>query len=240
MTDGATADNAIQAALSQNWKEAIRINTELLRADKSSVDALNRLGFAYLQSGNLGSAKKYFTKALSLDKYNLIAEKNLKKLATVRKKENGDAPQPQLSPLMFLEEPGKTKIVNCLNVAPARTLSSVTSGLEVFLKAKKHCVEIRDRDTTYLGVLPDDISFKLIKYLAGGNRYSVHIRSVGKNSLTVFVREVSRGKKFAKQPSFTALSSFVPSTRLESSLHEKPDMSPTGEEDESESTDERQ
>ena len=237
MTDGATADTAIQAALSQNWKEAIRINTELLKEDKTNVDALNRLGFAYLQSGNTLSAKKCFTKALTLDPYNLIADKNLKKLSIVQKKDGSDGPQSHLSPLMFLEEPGKTKIVNCLNAAPARILSSITSGHEVFLKAKKHCVEIRDSDNTYLGVLPDDISFKLIKYIGGGNQYRVHIRSVGKNALTVFIREVARGKKFTKQPSFTSSSSFVPSARLDASQYEKPDMSATGEEEETDTSD---
>lgn len=241
MMDGATAEHAIQAALSQNWKEAIRINSELIKIDKNNIDALNRLGFAYLRSGNQSLAKKCFTKVLTLDSYNLIAEKNLKKLPVLKKRgmeEEYGNKKSHLSPLMFLEEPGKTKIVPCLNVAPARILSTVTSGQEVYLKAKKHCVEIRDHANTYLGVLPDDISFKLIKYITGGNTYNAYIRSVGKNALTVFIREGIRGKKFTKQPSFSSFSSFIPRSVQEASHQEKPDMSATGEEDDNETTDE--
>ena len=238
MTDGISATYAIRAALSQNWEEAIRINTEIVKEDKNNIDALNRLGFAYLQVGNSSSAKKCFSKVLSLDQYNQIAEKNLKKLSTLKGKASDEILATQLSPLMFLEEPGRTKIVNCLNVAPARVLSVITSGLEVFLKAKKHCIEIRDSADTYLGVLPDDISFKLIKYIAGGNRYSAFVRGVGKNNLTVFVREVSRGKKFIHQPSFTTPSAYIPSARSEGTSVEKPDTTATGEDEDSDAPEE--
>jgi len=232
MTDGATAGNAIQKALIQDWKEAIRINSEILKSDKKNIDALNRLGFAYLQTGNLAHAKKCFNQVLSIDQYNQIAEKNLKKLTVTRKRNHVvDAPHSLLSPLIFLEEPGKTKIINCINVAPSKILASIMSGQEVYLKPKKYCIEIRDNDDTYLAALPDDISFKLIKYIAGGNIYQANVKSIGKNSLTVFLRELSRSKKFASQPSFTQSGGFIPLARSELVAVEKPDVSATGEED---------
>lgn len=49
---------AISAALAQDWNEAIRINLALLKTDKTNISLLNRLGFAYLQSGQLTLAKK--------------------------------------------------------------------------------------------------------------------------------------------------------------------------------------
>lgn len=58
MNDVIVSDQAaINAALAQDWKEAIRINTALLKTDKNNISLLNRLGFAYLQSGQFTDRK---------------------------------------------------------------------------------------------------------------------------------------------------------------------------------------
>ncbi len=202
--------DAIEAALSQNWPEAIKINTALLKTDKQNVNILNRLGFAYLQDGQLTEAKKTFLKVTKLDTYNQIALKNLHKLTTVRQKDLRGMPKRTVSPMFFLEEPGKTKIVECVNAAPVATLSSACPGEEVLLHAKNHVVEIRNLHNIYLAALPDDLSFRLIKFLAGGNTYQVLIKSIGKNSVTVFLRELTRGKRFATQPSFASTGIYMP------------------------------
>lgn len=212
MSEGATSEAAIAAALTQNWREAIRINSALLKLNSHDTDVLNRLGFAYLQSGQFSQAKKMLHKVLELDPYNQIASRNIKKLSTLKRKDLSKTAQCRISPLMFLEDPGKTKIAVCVNPAPLRILSTLVAGQEVQLKAKNHCVEIRDNKNTYLGALPDDLSFKLIKFISCGNRYQVSIKGIGKNSLTVFLRELSRGKRFAHQPSFIS-TSFIPFSR---------------------------
>ena len=211
MSDSLFSDkDAIAAALSQDWPEAIKINTALLKTDKQNVNILNRLGFAYLQDGQLTEAKKTFLKVTKLDTYNQIALKNLKKLTTVRQKDIVKMPKRTISPMFFLEEPGKTKIVECVNAAPVAMLSSACPGEEVVLHAKNHVVEIRNLHNVYLAALPDDLSFRLIKFLAGGNTYQVLIKSIGKNSLTVFLRERTRGKRFATQPSFASTGIYMP------------------------------
>lgn len=227
MTDTPLPEVAIAAALAQNWKEAIKINTAILKQNKTDIDALNRLGFAYLQSGQFTSAKKMFQKVLKIDPYNQIASRNSKKLTSIKRKDLVRTTGGKLSPLMFLEEPGKTKIVVCVNPAPKNVLSTLVAGQEVQLKARNHAVEVRDERNAYLGVLPDDLSFKLIKFLAGGNRYQTLIKGVGKNTLTVFLRETARGKRFAHQPSFITTTSFLPFSRAHAG--EGPDMTPTGE-----------
>lgn len=204
---------AIAFALSQNWKEAIRQNLTLLKTDKTNISLLNRLGFAYLQNGQLTLAKKTFLRVLKLDPYNQIGEKNLKKLGVVRQKDLLKAKRSVAPPLSFLEEPGKTKIVECVNTAPIASLSTVCPGEEVELKARNHVVEVRSLRHTYLGALPDDLSFRLIKFLSVGNTYQALVKSVRKNSLVVFLRELSRGKRFASQPSFTTTALYVPFTR---------------------------
>jgi hypothetical protein len=117
--------------------------------------------------------------------------------------------------MSFLEEPGKTKIVECVNAAPMAALATVFPGEEVELKARNHVVEVRSSSNTYLAALPDDLSFRLIKFLAVGNTYQALVKSVGKNTVTVFLRELSRGKRFATQPSFASSAMYVPFTRSE-------------------------
>jgi len=230
----ALTETAIKKALQQDWQEAIRINTVIVDSDPNNIDALNRLAYAYLRLGDAAKAKRHYQKVLALDPYNQIASKNLKKPGASPRK---STPQTkiQVSPLMFLEEPGKTKIVALVNLAPQRALSTLSTGSEVFLKAKKHCVEIRDEENLYLGALPDDLSFKLIKFLNGGNQYTAVIKSIGKNQLIILLREIHRGKRFAHHPSFIASVSYISSA---SSQGEGPDTTPTGEESEEGTTEE--
>lgn len=216
MSDSVVSDQtAISAALAQDWKEAVRINIALLKTDKNNISLLNRLGFAYLQSGQLTLAKKTFQRVIKLDQYNQIAEKNLKKLSNVRQKDLLKIPKQQLTPMSFLEEPGKTKIVECVNAAPMAALAIVSPGEEVELRARNHVVEVRSSSNTYLAALPDDLSFRLIKFLAVGNTYQALVKSVAKNTVTLFVRELTRGKRFSTQPSFASTAMYVPFTRSE-------------------------
>lgn len=210
MTDTALSDKAaINAALAHNWEEAIRINVLLLKEDKANIDILNRLAFAYMQSGKFESARQTYGKVIKKDKYNPIATKNLKKLATIRQKDIVRSTE-EVSPMVFLEDPGRTKVVECINAAPSQVLSGVSAGVEVKFQVRNHCIEIRTMSSIYLAALPDDLSFRLSKLIEAGNCYKIYIRSVGKNTLTIFIREVSRGKKLVNQPSFASTSMYLP------------------------------
>ena len=224
----ATAQSAIDAALKQDWNSAIELNSSILKTHADNVDALNRIGFAYLQTNNQEEAKKAFEKVLTLDQYNQVAQRNLTKLKNKTTIEiNGTT----VSPLMFLEEPGKTKVVTCINLAPSATLASIRCGQQVQVKVKKHTIELRDDQNVYIAALPDDISFKLSRLIQGGNQYTLIVRSVSKNNVTVFIREMSRGKEFANQPSFTPASTYVATAARVEDGAEKPDTTVTGEED---------
>ena len=216
MTDETPTEKAaIAAALAQDWKSAIALNLELLKKEKNNINILNRLGFAYLQRGQFAAAKRTFAKVIKLDEYNQIALKNLKKLGSVRQKDVLKSAPKQLSPLLFLEEPGKTKIVECVNTAPTSILASVSPGEEVLLHARNHVVEVRNDRNVYLGAIPDDLSFRLIKFLGGGNTYQALVKSIGKNTLTIFLRELSRGKRFVHQPSFASNAIYLPTSQPE-------------------------
>lgn len=221
---------AIDKALVRDWQEAVHINGLILEKNEEDIDALNRLAFAYTQTGAFDRAKRMYQKVIKLDPYNQIATKNLKRFGSMKKnktsKDSG-----LVSPLMFLEEPGKTKIVSLVNLAPEKVLAILHAGQEVSIKIKRHAVEVRDAQNTYLGALPDDLSFKLMKFMAGGNRYHTVIKSIGKNQLLIFIREVERGKQFTNQPSFVNAINFFPMAPV-TPIDTDVDTKETGEEDE--------
>jgi lipopolysaccharide biosynthesis protein len=227
ISDHPTADCAISAALAQDWKEAIRVNLAILKSNRSDLEALCRLAFAYLKTGQLLAAKRTYQKVLSSDKYNQIATKNLKKITSLKKKDIANEATSYMSPMIFLEEPGKTKIVECVHVAPSHILSTLSAGQEVFLKQKQHGIEVRTSSCTYVAALPDDMSFKLNRMMSGGNTYQAIVKGVDKTSVKVMLRELKRGKRFASQPSFTSTTSYV--SFAKSGTRETPDMTPTGE-----------
>lgn len=203
----ATAHAAIAAALSNDWVTAIRINTAILKDHADDVATLNRLGYAYAQHGQRTLAKTTFEKVLKLDPYNQIALKHTKTIGSSKHKNPDNTPviANHVSPLSFLEEPGITKVVTAVNPAPLDTIVHLTPGMEVALIARKHCIELRSLSTNaYIAALPDDISFRLLRLMASGNRYQALVKGLDKKTVIVILREIARGKKFAGQPSFAA------------------------------------
>lgn len=197
---------AIEAALDSEWEEALKLNRQIIKNEPNCVDALNRLARAYFELGNISAAKKYYSEALLIDTYNPIAIKNLKIIQASKKNGNAHKPsnnhQTRVSPSLFLQEPGKTKVVNLLKVAEPQRLSYVFCGMPVDLVTKNRGLAVTDQSGNYLGVLPDDISHRILRLIRGGNKYSTCVKSVKVNGLSVLIREIFRSSKFRNQPSF--------------------------------------
>ncbi|MBI4999506.1 tetratricopeptide repeat protein [Candidatus Gottesmanbacteria bacterium] len=197
------ASLAIDAALTNNWQEAIKTNLAILAGNPTDVEALNRLARAHKEAGELQQARQTYRKVLKLDRFNPIAQKNLKLLEALPKSfKKRDSNFNSCQPQIFLEEPGKTKVVNLVNLAPASALLPLSAGAQTNLLIKRRAVTVVDTNGVYLGALPDDLSAKLIKFIKGGNRYEVFIKTVGKNSLSVFIKEIYRTPRFKNQPTF--------------------------------------
>lgn len=205
-----SAQKAIDLALAQKWNEAISVNEEILGFDEKNIDALNRIAYALVKTGKIEKAKKTYRKIITLDRYNYIAQKNLEKISSISKSDKtrstASLKKNSLSPTQFLEEPGKTKTVNLINLAPASILAKIDIGDEVYLYPKKHSIEVRTETKTYLGALADDISFRLLKFIKAGNDYRTCIKNIQKKLVTVFIREVMRGKKYAHHHTFMTVS----------------------------------
>jgi tetratricopeptide (TPR) repeat protein len=195
---------AIDAALSCEWEKALDLNLKIIEKDPENVDCMNRLAKAYCELGEYNQAKKIYEDVLKIDAYNTIASKNLKKVASYKK--NGtmhnSSNAVSLSPALFLQEPGVTKMVNLIKVAEPNRLLVLSTGMMVNLVPKNRGVSVTDYANHYLGVLPDDISHHLLKLIKGGNKYQAFIKAVKSNGITIIIRETFRAKKFRNQASF--------------------------------------
>lgn len=219
MEENTLAKSAIQAAMDGNWQEAVKINTQILEENPQDTEALNRLAKACSELGNPKKAKECYCRVLEFDPANTIATKNLKLLTKSingngtngTKNINGKNGYKQsLRPNglkkwnleIFLAEPGKTKLVNLVNLAPPSTLSTLACGEKTKMIFKKHQVAIENFNGEYLGAVPDDLSHYLISLIKVGNNYEAYIKAVKTNTLTVLIWETQRSTKLANQPSF--------------------------------------
>lgn len=196
---------AIDAALDSRWEEALKLNRKIIKLDPQNVDALARLARVYMEKGRLNLAKKYYSEVIKIDPYNPIALKNLKIIKSFKPNgQNGiiHASDSKLSAALFLQEPGKTKVVNLLKVAEPQKLSQAYCGMPVEMVIKNRKITVADGLGNYLGVLPDDVNHHLLRLLKGGNKYSLFIKSIKVNGLAVLIKEIFRSKRFKNQPSF--------------------------------------
>lgn len=195
---------ATQAALSCNWEEAAKINEKILHLQPNHIEALNRLARAQLCLGSIEKAQKTYKKVLTLDPYNVIAMKNFEKLEKSDGNQTLTKPKNIVSDFanLFISEPGKTKVINLLNLAQPSVLANISYGEKLIMNAKSHSITIATTDGIYLGALPDDLAHRLISFLNGGNKYDAYVKAISPKMLTVFIKETSRSEKFINQPSF--------------------------------------
>lgn len=233
-----TTQQAIDAALDSNWERALKLNKQIISLEPQNVDALNRQAKAYMELGKINLAKKYYSEALKFDPYNPIALKNLKiiKSFKVRGGENNTNGQRiKLSAALFLQEPGKTKIVNLLKVAEPQKLSKAFCGMKVNIAIKGKKITVVDENNNYLGVLPDDVSHHLIRLIKGGNKYDLVIKSVKVNGLSIMIKETFRSKKFKNQPSFLESSTSLLNTDILTRISDDQDSEESDQLEENES-----
>jgi len=188
---------AIQTALVGDWEKAINLNKLILQEEPNDIDTLNRLAFALLSHGNITDAKSIYQKVLLLDMKNPIAIRNLKRLGETNTKKMNF----QLNNL-FIEEPGKTKVIELINVADKKIISHLRSGEKLTLNIKRMKLFALDQEGQYIGMLPDDLCRRLIKFINGGNKYEAYARTAESNKISIFIRELKRVKRFKDQPSF--------------------------------------
>jgi len=195
---------AIDAAINAEWEYAIVHNESILKADRKNVDALLRLGFAFIQVEKMDQAKIYYKRALRLQPSNRVAKENLERISILEtKKGNGDMGKNiSMDPSLFLEIPGKTKSVVLVNPGQKNILAQLMAGQEILLKSKKRRIEARTKGNEYVGSLPDDVSKRLIIFLKAGSEFSAFIKEANLNRVVIFIKEEKKGARITRFTSF--------------------------------------
>lgn len=229
---------ALRLALGGRWKEAVQVNLKMLKGDLHNVDTLNRLGRAYLETGQKTRARQTYEKVLKIEKYNSIALKNLELIKSVRidrGKKSGSQP-PIVSPPLFLEEPGVTKTISLVRLGDPKVIAGLHPADEVVIVSRQHNVVALTTNHHYIGRLPDDLAARLRTFIHAGNTYAAWIRSVeplSNNSdqgfVRLFIKEIKRVPKYRHTPSFplTEKLTYAAFTPPELVHEEKPDVSAT-------------
>ena len=104
---------AIVLAMQSRWKEAVAINKGIIESFPQDIDAYNRLGRAFMELGEYSLAKEAYGRALELDPYNAIAQKNLRRLTVLGERpDSSEGDSHVAKPQHFIEEIGKAGVIN--------------------------------------------------------------------------------------------------------------------------------
>src|SRR3990167_5160380 len=182
-------NQAIQTALSGDWQNAIVLNKNLIKEDPNDIDALNRLALAYLIVGKTKDAKSMYQKVIKLDPLNPIAQRSLTKLKD--KKASSPAPTSYKINNQFLEQPGKTKVIELVNIAQPQIIERLRTGQVLELSVKRFKLFVLD-GKQYIGVLPDDIGKRLIKFIKANGLYEAYVKSQSPHKIAIFIKEVKK------------------------------------------------
>ncbi len=206
-------ERAIALAMQNRWREAADVNRTILKIDPNDADAYNRLGKALLELGQIREAYDAYTKAVELSPTNMIAQKNMQRLAPLvqqgatvtvptRATPTGEAVRPQT----FIEETGKTGLSTLINLASGPTLLTLTAGDRVILRVDSGSLLVYTSTEagSYLGQVEPKLAHRLIKFIEGGNRYSATVTTVSEKSLTIIIREIYQAPTMQGRPSFPA------------------------------------
>ena len=181
---------AVALALEGKWEEAAGVNRELLGLFPDDIEAMNRLGKAYLELGRFGEAREAFAGALSLSPYNTIAKKNLERLAHLQ--DRGSPPQgsQKITPNLFIEEGRKSAVTVLQKVAPGPVLAKVAAGDLVNLRSQESRLVVENQHGDYLGEVTPKLANRLLRLIRGGNQYTGAVVSVHHQDVAVTLREV--------------------------------------------------
>lgn len=197
------AELAVSLAMQSRWEEAVAANQSIVAIFPTDVDALNRLGKAYMELGRYAESSDAYGRALQIEPSNTIAKKNLARLADLK----GSAPVVEVvpagvAPRLFIEETGKTAVVMLQQPGAKEVIARVTAGDRVLLKQEGRLLQIATVTGEYLGLLEPRLGIRLTHLMQGGNQYEAAVTSVSDQHVRVIIRETYQAPEMAGRLSF--------------------------------------
>jgi tetratricopeptide (TPR) repeat protein len=192
---------AIALAMQGRWREAVAANQEIIASFPHDVDAYNRLGRAYIELGDYAQAKEAYERAIEFDPYNVIAQKNLRRLPYLGEA-GSEADSDRAEPQYFIEETGKAGVVSLYRLAPPAVLAKMAAGNKAYLKVGGSGLTVENARGEYLGQVETRHAQRLVKLMEGGNQYAAAIVSAAEDRVLVIIRETYQDPSMAGQLSF--------------------------------------
>jgi Tfp pilus assembly protein PilF len=180
-------EQAIQFAMSSRWEDAIAANRAIIASFPDEADAYNRLGKALSETGKIKEAREAYTRALEIQPSNMIARKNLERLASARAKAEPDKAQ-QVDASLFIEEMGKTG-VTMLRPANLKMLATLSAGDEVALKGVGTRLTVETMAGEYVSDVEPKLALRLSRLIEGGNKYAAAVAGMSSDSVKVIIKE---------------------------------------------------
>jgi tetratricopeptide (TPR) repeat protein len=201
---------AIAHATRGEWDAAVQANQSLLELGPD-IDAYNRLGKALAELGRHAEALEAYEEALKRDATNRIAQRNVERLRVLvgaeKQPGNGKGRSGKAPATVFIEEMGKTGRARLINLAAPRVLAPLSPGDAVELKVEKDELVATVGDEA-IGSVEPRFAARLLKLIAGGNRYEAAITTIhdAGTEVTIIIREVFTHPSNFGKVSFPTLS----------------------------------
>ena len=204
--------DAIDLALKGEWERATEVNRAILELFADDVEAMNRLGKAYMELGKYDDARNVLGNVARIAPYNNIAKKNLARLENMGSSpvSNPASAKPGRkagrAPHMFIEESGKSGKADLRKTAPNETIARLAPNDPVNLVVENSNLNIYSRDGEYLGQVEPKLGQRLVRFMCGGNEYDAAIVSVNQQTVSVIIRETFRHGNLQNACSFPSKS----------------------------------
>jgi len=195
-------EEAVQQALESRWADALATNQALMEKYGADEDTHNRVGKALTELGRLPEALESYSASLTLNPLNLIAQKNVRKLAALleSKETVATAAQP-IDVEAFTEEPGKSALT--MLTPPAKKVSVVVApGDLVELQPDSDQLLAETGRGVPLGEVDTKIARRLLPLMASGNRYSAAVARVDDHGIEIIIRATYQPPENAHVTSF--------------------------------------
>jgi len=193
---------AIDLAMQARWQEAVDVNKEIIESFPEDVDAFNRLGRAHMELGKYAQAKEAYRRSVKLDKYNAIANRNLRRLNDLKESEKTEVETDKVEPQQFIEEIGKAGVVALQDLAPKEKRARTVAGDKAVMKVEGSFLVLENSRGEYLGKVDSKHAQRLVRLVLGGNRYSAVVVKSTADGMTVMVRETYQHPSQAGRLSF--------------------------------------
>tara|TARA_Y100000590_G_scaffold469346_1_gene656401 strand:- start:12558 stop:13391 length:834 start_codon:yes stop_codon:yes gene_type:complete len=196
---------AVLQAMQGKWKDAIKLNQEIISENPNDVDAYNRLGKAFSEIGEIKKSKNAFGKALELSPQNVIAKKNLTRInlmVDTKTKPKNALPS---NLIVSVEKSTITTTTSLVNIASSETLLTLSGGQKLEIITDKDILKINNDSGQYIGQIEPKIGLRLSKLIKGGNKYDVTVISVTQEEVIALIKEIFKHPSQANIISFPVI-----------------------------------